>query len=949
MRHVLFALFLLTPPLLPAAASAAEAGGHADAVRGHAAYLAHDWATAESAYDDALLHGLEYSEAVDTAFNLACVRARAGKGQDSVLAALQYAFDVGYDDWDHVGRDPDLASVHDAALKLVADTQASIRAARASVRRPPLPAPDIHATTTSGEPVSLAKWRGSAVLIVVFDSSEPEKSISASDLNLLDQYGTELRFLLVDTAGPDAARQWVASSKTGLPVTGDFSIGISPSPRFVLVDPGGRVRAQLDAPQPVCAIRAALFDIAPLSGVAAASPTFLSALSRVIAPAPAPIDPADPAELPAIDSFASDVPFRVFEARRGGSRYIRDDTRGDRLLGETGKGKPAVRIPPGVTWYVEPEADDEQGIRVALAEVGARRLPGLGLQLDQVPADALSHLGQLRFLDLGRTGEGDALLSWISGLTNLRVLRLPFARVGDAGLASIAGMSHLVELDLSGNEHVGDAGLDALARMNELEVLRLDETGVGDAGVAKLATRTSLRELDLTADRVDSVAPLASLHALERLDLGATRVGDQGISALAGLPALQSLDLAQTEVDDGARKTLAALPKLAELSVAGTRMTGSALTGLASVGRLVGPSGYRTISAWPPAATPARLTCGESVLRALETGELTAIDLADAARFQLRPGDAIGPTDPADPERVRALSRKFQVLNLDRFPDLPAAVQPPEIIPGDLLVLAFEGSPGSVVMVRSWHPADLTGDVTGVYDANGTRKDTNGFQLAMRADSKKALRDPANIRARLIPGLYWLRPLEPTKPLDKAPVSPTATWDAAAAAAALGDKAAAIASLSAPSAAVGSPPLSQFRQAAFDPVRRDPQFRAIAARLGVVFSMGDLSRTLRSGHLPEIVLLDPTATGYECPPCDALERAADVVFPRFAGRATLVRLEYEDDGDDTAAIDASPIMKACEDLPCLARVRPDGSVERSSGSFQGGAAELEQKIESLLK
>jgi Leucine-rich repeat (LRR) protein len=95
-----------------------------------------------------------------------------------------------------------------------------------------------------------------------------------------------------------------------------------------------------------------------------------------------------------------------------------------------------------------------------------------------------------------------------------------------------------------------------LASLTALQQLDLKNTRIGD--LAPLAGLTALRSLSLRGTQVNDLAALAHLTSLQVLDLSDTRVEDLG--PLAGLAALQRLDLWTTKVRD-----LAPLAKLAAL------------------------------------------------------------------------------------------------------------------------------------------------------------------------------------------------------------------------------------------------------------------------------------------------------------------------------------------------------------------------------------------------
>ncbi len=110
------------------------------------------------------------------------------------------------------------------------------------------------------------------------------------------------------------------------------------------------------------------------------------------------------------------------------------------------------------------------------------------------------------------------------------------------------------------------ADVAPLASLTALQSLDLGATQVAD--LAPLARLTALQSLDLTYTRVADLAPLASLTALLSLKLGSNEVAD--LAPLAHLAAMQRLDLSSTQVADLA--PLARLTALQSLQLSGTRV-----------------------------------------------------------------------------------------------------------------------------------------------------------------------------------------------------------------------------------------------------------------------------------------------------------------------------------------------------------------------------------------
>ena len=173
--------------------------------------------------------------------------------------------------------------------------------------------------------------------------------------------------------------------------------------------------------------------------------------------------------------------------------------------------------------------------------------------------------------DLGLLGTLGSVLPALEDLSIMKPMLGAPVLEGAQRLAEGLGVGALpavakLELDYL---HVRDAGASALAAalgrgaLPRLKILSLAGAAIGDAGLVALAPA------------------LQQLPALESLDLGFNRFGDEGLAALVGPPAggltmLKVLNLTNTKVTDAGCAALAAaldggvqLPVLQELSLGG--------------------------------------------------------------------------------------------------------------------------------------------------------------------------------------------------------------------------------------------------------------------------------------------------------------------------------------------------------------------------------------------
>jgi hypothetical protein len=129
----------------------------------------------------------------------------------------------------------------------------------------------------------------------------------------------------------------------------------------------------------------------------------------------------------------------------------------------------------------------------------------------------------------------------------------------------LAQDTNLVEVDLNlVGERVQDSQLELLSPLDEqLAVLNLGRTKVTDDGLKALEGLKNLRKLHLENTHIGDagLAHIKNLTTLEYLNLYGTQVTDSGLAELEGLKNLKSLYLWQTKVTpEGVEKLKKALP-----------------------------------------------------------------------------------------------------------------------------------------------------------------------------------------------------------------------------------------------------------------------------------------------------------------------------------------------------------------------------------------------------
>lgn len=157
----------------------------------------------------------------------------------------------------------------------------------------------------------------------------------------------------------------------------------------------------------------------------------------------------------------------------------------------------------------------------------------------------------------------------------------------------VRGAAVVVEVSFpqqAGNQALSDTE-EMLAVLPGLRALNLGSTRVTDQGLKSLAPLAKLLELNLSETAVGDVGlkELAGLQQLEVLDLSATRVTDRGLKELAPLRKLRTLKLADTTITGAGLKELPEFAELEWLDLGATRVEGAGLERLARL------KGLRTV------------------------------------------------------------------------------------------------------------------------------------------------------------------------------------------------------------------------------------------------------------------------------------------------------------------------------------------------------------------
>ncbi len=135
-------------------------------------------------------------------------------------------------------------------------------------------------------------------------------------------------------------------------------------------------------------------------------------------------------------------------------------------------------------------------------------------------------------------------------------------------------------IDLRGT-WVTDADLRRLRGCNMLRRIDLGYTRITDQGLLEIRDLRSVTDLDLRWAELVTDAGITHIKgwkALRRLDLRGTRVSDSAMAVLAAnMPALRALDVGFTLVMDAGAQQLSQLGELRELALGGNKLTDQAM------------------------------------------------------------------------------------------------------------------------------------------------------------------------------------------------------------------------------------------------------------------------------------------------------------------------------------------------------------------------------------
>lgn len=182
------------------------------------------------------------------------------------------------------------------------------------------------------------------------------------------------------------------------------------------------------------------------------------------------------------------------------------------------------------------------------------------------------------------------------------------AVLNDRVIGALAAFPEIERLMLS-KSGITDEQLAKLPLMN-LKSLELGDTKISDEGIQSLWPLKKLEDLDLSRTAVTSrgLKTLATLGSLQSINLDETAIDDAGIAHLSKLPMLSGLRLNKTAVGDDALEHLRGATRLRQLGLHGTRVTDAGMVFLQDMANLsslnvgetrVGDAGIEAIERLP--------------------------------------------------------------------------------------------------------------------------------------------------------------------------------------------------------------------------------------------------------------------------------------------------------------------------------------------------------------
>jgi hypothetical protein len=234
----------------------------------------------------------------------------------------------------------------------------------------------------------------------------------------------------------------------------------------------------------------------------------------------------------------------------------------------------ASNRPTDVVAFRWDENPTEEGKRAeGLRKVMPPEMP-FGLVLDEANDDVLAELPRFKNLQVLLLPRGkkvtDKGFKSVCEIAGLQSLTLSEGDIDDAALLAIANLKQIKTLNLNGCSKLGDGACKNLLLARSIQNLGLASTQVTSAGLKDLAPLSQLVSLDLSNDTIPSLAELPNPGRLQVLILmGCKNLNDTTLAPVANLKQLTRLNISHTAVTDTGLKGLGGLKQLKILHTGG--------------------------------------------------------------------------------------------------------------------------------------------------------------------------------------------------------------------------------------------------------------------------------------------------------------------------------------------------------------------------------------------
>ncbi|MCA9052630.1 MAG: SUMF1/EgtB/PvdO family nonheme iron enzyme, partial [Planctomycetaceae bacterium] len=198
--------------------------------------------------------------------------------------------------------------------------------------------------------------------------------------------------------------------------------------------------------------------------------------------------------------------------------------------------------------------------------------------------EGLERLQQLQSIRAGHLVMTEAQTQAFSKLPKLSFMWLMGDNLTDDTLRNVAQLPALTAFTVTYAEQsqITNDGPRALAANERIVSVNLGGTKIDDQGLAYLAERKNWEEflLDGTQITNDGLVVLRDMPRLRTLWLSRTAIGDAGVEVIAAIPSMEVLYLRETQVTDAGLKHLEQLTGLKELYLDRTAVTPEGVTNL---------------------------------------------------------------------------------------------------------------------------------------------------------------------------------------------------------------------------------------------------------------------------------------------------------------------------------------------------------------------------------